>query len=62
MGAAKLRGSFEERLAKAVARNQALAGKIADKPNLVQFKSRYGMQRLSTRLIMSSLMTPPPQP
>jgi hypothetical protein len=60
MGQARNRGSFEERRARAIARNQALAGKIADKPNLVEFKNRYGMQRLSTRLIMSSLMTPPP--
>jgi len=60
MGQAKRRGPFEVRLAKAVARNQALEGKIADKPDMVKFARRYGMQRLSTRLIMSSLMTPPP--
>ena len=60
MGAAKRRGSFEQRLAKAVARNQALEGKISDNPSLVEFKGRYGMQRLSTRLIMSGLLTPPP--
>jgi hypothetical protein len=62
MGEAKRRGTFEERLAKAVARNQALEGKIADKPDLVKFKHRYGMQRMATRLIMSGLLTPPPIP
>ena len=59
MGQARNRGTFEERLAKAVARNQALEGKVAAASNLREFKTRYGMQRLATRLVMSGLLTPP---
>ena len=57
MGQAKRRGTFEERLAKAVARNQALEGKISKSPALVKFQRRYGSPRMATRLIMSGLLT-----
>lgn len=64
MGQAKSRGTFEERLAKAVSRNEALKAKVVANPNLAKFERRYGMQRLATRLIMSGMLvaSPPPTP
>lgn len=56
MGEAKRRGTFEERLAKAIGRNQALEGAISKSSNLVKFKQRYGTQRLATRLVMSGML------
>lgn len=56
MGQARKRGTFEERLAKALARNQALEAKITQSPILSKAQRKYGTQRLATRLIMAGLL------
>lgn len=58
MGQAKKRGTFEERLEKALNRNAAIvedATKEGKNPNFVRFLKRYGPQAVSNRLIMAGL-------
>ena len=62
MGQARRRGSFEQRMAQAVARNECLRGHITDKPVLDKYSKSYGIQRLSTRLIQDGLLAVTIQP
>jgi hypothetical protein len=65
MGQAKSRGTFEQRLAMAVERNQKIDGRIAGSHELMQMKRKIGTQSLATRLVMAGLMAaslPAPRP
>jgi hypothetical protein len=56
MGQARRRGTFETRLAQALARNECLRGHITDKPILKNYAKTHGMQALSTRLLQNGLL------
>jgi hypothetical protein len=56
MGQARRRGSFETRLAQAVARNECLRGYITDKPKFQEYSKNNGIQRLATRLLACGLL------
>ena len=69
MGRAKQRGSFEERAAAAVARNESVERRLLDPkakadPAMVKYRARYGTQRVVTRLVAAGLvgLVPVPRP
>jgi soluble cytochrome b562 len=59
MGQAKNRGTFEERCAMAIVRNEAIETQLRGKeanPKLREFRIRHGTQRLATRLVMAGIL------
>jgi hypothetical protein len=61
MGQAKHRGTFEERMAMAAARNKAIEEQTRKDANsdMEKFRRRHGTQRLATRLVMAGMLAAP---
>lgn len=57
MGQAKRRGTFEERLAAAVERNQKLEMEVLPNagPRMKDYHAKHGTQATATRMIMAGL-------
>ena len=65
MGQAKRRGTFAERNAAALKRNEAIVKRLQEPtadPAIVKYRRRWGTQRLATRLVAAGLVGLVPVP